>query len=486
MDKLPDFIGNSGDDSFEVTLNLSAAYKAQGNGYARLAVHLYLAAFEYDLIERDQPGANAIEGLQIAWRLACETGDKPSAEAVFSSLAPYSSPEEVHERAARLQEMAMKQLEDMGVPSDQIERMEPVGPPEDPAAGADPDFLERFHQMIRAGAERAGLVPSDDEDEQPMPWNRPNADASGGPCYDDLVGYDDAMNAMRVYGFEAPTADEEFRRFVQETSEFHGLEGLSLYDPFMFYGPARDDVFEFAEATAGEIGNPVLTLHVRADDEGMWTIRLSGPFRKGLFGMSDPTDIPTPCTFMIENIDILQDFIKTAVQGELDAGEPSRGAQMYTEILGYIHAIVQKPGVFPILTSGEDVELASQFEEVFSRAQRIKVDLPSLDERREIWKNFSLGHASFSEIDIDELSKLSSGISRHNMVLAGRSAVRDAYQESLSSNDYRFVSINDVLFEMVPFVSQDDSSYDAIADAAAEAFVGELSDLTFTDDSGEQ
>lgn len=487
MDRKPDFIENSRDDSFEVTLNLSAAYKAQTIDNPRLAIHLYIAAFEYDRMERDQPGDNSLEGLKVAWRLARETGDKPSAETLFAMLAPYSDPEETHARVQELQEMAREQLEDMGVPSDCIEQMKPIHSPEATAAGADPDFLARFQEMLRSSAERAGIIGSEDGDEgmPPLPWGRPpqEAQTTGGPCYDDLVGYDDAMNSMRVYGFDAPTEDEEFRRFVQETSEFHGLEGLTLYDPFLFYGPSRDDVYEFAEATAGEIGNPVLTLHVRADEEGMWTIRLSGPFRRGLFGVSDPTDIPTPCTFVIENIDILQDFVKTAIQSDMGMDEPPRGgSQMYAEILGYIHAIMQKPGVFAILTAGDDVALSAQFEELFGRAQRVKVDLPSLDERHEIWKNFSLGHASFSEIDLDELSRLSGGISRHDMVAAGRSAVRDAYQESLSSNAYRFVSINDVLFEMVPFVSRDDSSsYSAIADAAAEAFVGELSDFMFTE-----
>ena len=96
-----------------------------------------------------------------------------------------------------------------------------------------------------------------------------------------------------------------------------------------------------------------------------------------------------------------------------------------------------------------------------------------------MWNSFAIEHTSFSEIDIDRLSTLSEGISRHNMVMAGKSAVKDAYQESLTSNDYRFVSISDVLFEMVPFASDGDKISSVIEDAAAEAFVDGLGDFEF-------
>ncbi|MGI6216725.1 MAG: hypothetical protein ACOYIK_03830 [Coriobacteriales bacterium] len=489
MDSLPNIYNPDNDDSFDVSEYLDAANRAQDDGYNKLAIHLYMAAYEADGIANLIPSQEALEGMRKAWSIACRISDKPSAEAIFTVLAPYSSPEDVDEKVHQLQKMAVDQLEEMGVPSDKIEHMSPIHSPEATAAGADPDFLKKFNGMM-SGEHKEPEEPEPEPPAKHSPtipqWGKGNESNSLTPkTYSDLVGYESEMKSMCVYGFDA-AVDDEYKQFLQETSEFHGLEGLSLYDPFLFYGPSRDDVFEFAEATAGEIGNPVLTLHVRTDDDGLWTIRLSGPFRRGLFGVSDPTDIPTPCTFIIENIDILQDFIKESIANEMDYPEEfSRGNRTYSEILGYIHAILQKPDVFPILTSQEDVRLSPQFEEMFEQVQRIKVDYPTLDERKRVWNNFAIGHTSFSAIDIDELSNLSEGISRHDMVIAGRNAVRDAYQESLNNSEYRFVDIRDVLFEMVPFVSQGEPSYSAIEDAAVEAFVDDLSDITFEDEDSE-
>ena len=463
---------------------------AAANNHKRLAIHLYIAAFELENVSTMVPSAPVLEGMHRAWKLACEMQDKPCAEMLFTELAPFSSPEQVESRVHQLQEMAVTQLKEMGVPEDHIQRMSIIHSPDATAAGADPDFVSKFRDMLRTSSTVDDVLGNDASDESAeyapvIPqWGREHDDDAEPKDYDDLVGFDQVMTQMRVYGFEAG-GGEEYRQFVQETSEFHGLEGLSLYDPFLFYGPSRDDVYEFAEATAGEIGNPVITLHVRTDEDGLWTIRLSGPFRRGLFGVSDPTDVPTPCTFVIENIDILQDFIHASIRNEMmnpDVG-PDHHMHAYGEILGYIHTILQKRDVFPILTSLDDVELTPQFDELFDRVQRIEVGYPTLDERKQLWSHFAEGHGSFSNIDIDELSRLSEGISRHDMIVAGRSAVRDAYQDSLTNSEYRYVDIKDVLFEMVPFISQQDgASYTAIEDAAVEAFVDELDGFTFAGD----
>ena len=487
-------------DGKDVAFYLSSATTAAKVNRKKLAIHLYIAAYELEMANREVPSPEVLDGMHAAWNIACEIQDRSSAETLFTDLAPFSDPFQTERRVHQLQEMAVSQLKEMGVPGDRIEKMSIIHTPEATAAGADPDFVHKFRDLLRSANNIGDLeeekLPEERAEEPagpgmpagpfPMPpWANPNEEPPiETKAYADLVGYDSELKAMCAYGFDT-TGDAAYRQFLQETSEFHGVEGLALFDPFMFYGPSRDDVFEFAEATAGEIGNPVLTLHVRADDDGVWTIRLAGPFRRGLFGVTDPMDIPTPCTFVIENIDILQDFIMTAIRTEMmqrdDEGMPPHGHHMYGEIVGYIHAIMQKPGVFPIITAKESIELIPQFDGLFDRARRIKVENPTFEERKNVWNRFAMGHTSFSEIDIDELSRLSEGISRHDLVAAGSNAVRDAYQESLSTSKYRFVSIKDVLFEMMRFASQDDSAYSAMEDAAAAAFASELDDLTFED-----
>ncbi|MGI6221140.1 MAG: hypothetical protein ACOYIP_04635 [Coriobacteriales bacterium] len=481
-------------DAFDIKLYLDAARKAAEEGRGKLAFHLYLAAYEVATAAGQHPSDAVLDGMREAWDIAMGLGDKPAAELVFAAVAPLFEGSEVDGMMHELQDMMVSQLKDMGVSDEQIEQVTSLqydGADEDEdededghAAPGFPDFLNGLGMLVRGavgGAQQGALGAGGMQ----MPWGQPAQDQKQEQPepqvgYHTIVGYDTALKSMRAFGFD--TADDEaYRQFVQESSVFHGLDGLSLYDPFLFYGPSREDVFEFAEATAGEIGNPVLVLHVRTNDEGVWTIRLSGPFRRGLFGMSDPTDIPTPCTFIIENIDILQDFIRMALEAEhrMDGEVAAQSGRMYSEIIGYIHTIVNKPEVFPILTAQKDAKLTGPFAELFGRCERILVDNPTVDERKAVWNSFAMEHTSFSGIDIDKLSTLSEGISRHNMVVAGKSAVKEAYQESLTNNDHRFVTINDVLFEMVPFASDGDKPNTVIEDAAAEAFINELGDFDF-------
>ncbi len=493
MSSVSDYSMWDGDVGPGAQFYLEAAARASEEDRKKLAIHLYLAAFELDRIDNDFPSEPVLDGMRDAWTIACEISDKSSAETLFTELAPYSSPDQVSSRARQLREMTVSQLQEMGIPADRIESAHPIFTPDATSAGVDPEFINRFFGMLEgAAAEQTkgnANKHGDDRKRQPVipQWGQGKDDSAFPDSdYGDLVGYDNALKSMCVFGFET-AADESYKQFVQENSIFHGVSGLSLYDPFLFFGPSREDVYEFAEATAVEIGNPVVALHVRTDDQGMWTIRLSGPFKRGFLGVADPTDIPTPCTFIIENIDILQDFMHAAIKAEAQSDEisQSHAARAYGEILGYIHAILQKPEVFPIITSQSDVELSSQFADLFDRVQRILIDLPTFEERKEVWTSFAKAHTSFSDIDIDELASVSEGVSRHDLITAGGNAVRDVFQESLVNNVYRYVTINDVLFELVPFVSKESGdAYTAMEDAAVEAFVDELDGFSFTPEPG--
>ncbi len=462
---------------------INAAEKAVRENHKKLAIHLYIAAFEQENVDNVIPSQAVLDGMSTAWDIACEIGDKSSAEIIFMQLSPYSSPEQVQKRVKQLQEMAVNQLKEMGVPDDCIDRISPaneaIALPDD----IDPeDYIEALQlddEVEGSTAASHGKIESGSAN--PMDIIK----QLGGVVapkfefkkFKNLVGYDAELKQMCVYGFES-AGDQDFRRFIKENSEFHGIEEMSLLDPFVIQGPSREDLYEFAQATAGEIANPIVTLHVRTDDEGIWTMRLSGPFKKGIFGMADPSDVPTPCTFIIENIDLLQEFMKVTMHNEFDyeddivfSHSASRG---YGEVLSYIYTMMNKPGVFTIATSAKnDIEFLPQFGDLFATAQTIDVGYPNIEERKEIWRLFAGEHASFATINLDALSEISAGVSRHDLVIAGRNAVRDAYRKSISNKNFEFVDIKDVLYELVPFVS-DEKLGQSIEDAAAKAFSCEL------------
>lgn len=464
-------------------LYIKAAEKAARENHKRLAIHLYIAAFEQESVNNVVPSQVVLDGMGSAWDIACEIGDKSSAETIFMQLSPYSSPEQVQKRVRQLQEMAVNQLKQMGIPDDCIERLSPMDTPSAAQVETAAAQTEETQDGEDAGSGSEG---GDGDIPNPFELLRQLGGTAGVAAepkkYADLVGYDSELKQMCVYGFES-AGSREFQRFIKEAAEFHGVDGMSLSDPFVIQGPSRDDLYEFAEATAGEIGNPIVSLHVRTDDEGIWTMRLSGPFKKGIFGTADPCDVPMPCTFIVENIDLLQEFIKASINNETmgfgsgDAPYPYTSSRGYGEVLGYVHTMMNKPGVFAIATSATtNIEFVPQLGELFAGARMIDVGYPNLEERKTIWEEFAAEHASFATVNLDALSEISAGVSRHDLVSAGRNAVRSAFQRSIGNNDYEFVEINDVLYELVPFVSDDKLGF-AIEEAAAKAFSGELETL---------
>ncbi len=473
----------SDDFDARVELYIDAADRAARENHKRLAIHLYIAAFEQHNVCNAVPSPTVLDAMGCAWDIACEIGDKSSAETIFTELSPYSSPEQVQVRVRQLQEMAVDQLRQMGVPDDCIERMSEANMNAGVQDGFDEDYVDADDEDDAADAgSGAGAGSKLPEGTNPLELLKQIGSAMESAVevkkYADLVGYDAALEQMCVYGFES-AGDKEYQRFIRATSEFHGVDGMSLEEPFVMQGPSREDLYEFAEATAGEIGNPVVSLHVRTDDEGMWTMRLSGPFKRGPFGVSDPSDVPTPCTFIVENVDLLQDFIRESARSEAmgygsDSPYPHATGRGYGEVLGYVHTMMNKSKVFTIATSAaSNIEFLPQIDDLFARSQRIEVGYPNLEERKQIWESFAADHVSFATIDLDSLAEISAGVSRHDLVAAGRNAVRDAYRKSISNSDYEFVDINDVLYELVPFVS-DAKLGSAIEDAAAMAFSNEL------------
>lgn len=508
----PDF--NPDDNDALVTYYIEAAYEAAIANQKKLAIRLYMAAFEQASVNGQDPSEDVLDGLGIAWDMACEIGDRGCADSISVDLMPYSSPDQNAERQAQLRQMASSELVQLGVPAGLVNNfmaffngLNALGPDamsvyqDQGQPGDEGDANSSMTECGFAPDDGSELDPDDscDEEEYDDGVDEEQEASEAGTffdgmqggvveesCpvkkYDDLVGYDSELRQMCIYGFDA-AGDQAYKRFIRQTSQFHGVHGLSLDEPFLFYGPSRDDVYEFAEATAGEIGNPVVSLHIRTDDEGMWTMRLSGPFKRGLFGVVDPTDVPMPCTFIVDNIDLLQEFIRASARSEaygFDMGQ-SRNSGMphgYNEILGYVHSMMSKPQVFAIATSATDIEFLPQLDELFSRSQKIRIDMPDFDERKSVWEDFAEEHASFKKIDLDELSRVSAGISRHDLVTAGRNAVRSAYKKSISNSDNEFVEIKDVLFEMVPFVPEGNGG-SVVENAAAMAFASELDGMSF-------
>ena len=493
---------------------LDAANDALKKGHSGLATHLFCAAFEVSQEKDYAPNDKVIEGLRTAWRLACDQGDRSMAETIFTNLVPYSTPKQMQENMEELQGLAMNQLEDMGLSRDDVQNMagaigQELAENIDPSAldGASLEgIMEQLHSLLfnngPATEDGIQVTHSDDVDEADEPPIHPmveniakplpeeptpaRAKSSDAPLfdYDSLAGYDQALQEMRVYGFEG-AGDDAYREFLQKASAMHGIHGLMLHDPFLFYGPSRDDVALFAQATAGEIGRPVVTMHVEMDETGIGSIKLSGPFRRSIFGSPDPTEFPSPCTFMIENVDMLESIFDHEDSEQLFL-PPQQGMQQNTnmraEVTSYIHALVNRPGVFLIMT-GTSPEIASVVKHSVGAYQPIEIADPTYYERVSVWRKFAEDHPSFQNLNFNELAAMSEGANRRDIFDAGRVAVKTAYRASLRDHTFHNVTVSDVLVALGSFLDHGSQIYSRVEDQAVNEFSREIDGLLSDDGS---
>ena len=459
---------------------LDAAEDAVESGQTRLAIHLFCAAFEISEKEGLVPAPRVLEGMRKAWSLACEQGDRSTAETIFGELVPYNTPEQTEKGMLQLQELAVNQLEEMGLTKADLEGMANAVSHEMMHYGG-----EEMMDTLRDVLDRMSSKPKSDLSIQKASHkgianNKNDMSEEKEPklSYSTLAGYDSALARMQEFGFLA-AGDSIYRQFVEQAAAMHGLTGLALMEHFVFYGPAREDVSLFAHATAGEIGWPVLSMQIDLDQEGNGSIKLSGPFKRNLFGPPDLTEITTPCILLIENIDYLQDMFsneqKAISQGaKPNSGQHQHGRSMQTEVMGYLRALLFKSGVFLIATAERSEALREPLLSLIGVHQEIGIDRPSFDERKEILVWFAEEHPSFTDLDFDRLSNLSASISRHDLVMAARAAVESAYRESLKSGWFHSVSLGEVLAQLAPVVDHDSPVYQELEDAAVAQFQLEL------------
>ena len=116
--------GRSNEVDRETAEYLRMARNAVENGQFRLAVCLYLTAFEQDFASnQSNPTPAAIACLRKAWTHACDLKDRAMAEHIFERLSPHLPAETVSEYSRKLQKLSLEKLEDFGLSHDDVEGM---------------------------------------------------------------------------------------------------------------------------------------------------------------------------------------------------------------------------------------------------------------------------------------------------------------------------------------------------------------------------
>ncbi|MDR0350888.1 MAG: hypothetical protein LBH64_04980 [Coriobacteriales bacterium] len=490
------------------TFYLEAAQTALAEGRPRLAVHLFRAAFETESSFGPLISTPILEGMRKAIELALELGDRSTADSLLTDLAPHNSPEQNEQAALRLQALALDQLEDMGVTEHDIENVmgvlshevlgidgehlidsiksaleqlgssleqdgEPQEPRQLPSVEAIVPALPRRGDDERTGLSRVGRGLRDATE------RARNGEQQRRLNYQSLEGFDQTLAHMRDFGFL--TTDNNYQRFVEYSAAMHGLPQLALDGAFLFFGPSREDVSLFAHATAGEIGFPLLHVSVDLDDQGNGTIKLAGPFKRGLFGSPpDLMDMAVPCTVLIENIDSLQEMFDNEQQALRNSGGRVRnmagghGRSMQAEVTGYLRALSSKPGIILMATARDKDRLREPLRSLLGAVHEIEVPAPDCRERHNVLVVFGSEHPSFMELDIKRVAELSEGLSRNELIFVAHAAVESAYRASLRTGIYTEVTMADIMVQLASYLDHDSPLYQEVEDEAVSQFAAEL------------
>ncbi|MDR3135991.1 MAG: hypothetical protein LBU07_00925 [Coriobacteriales bacterium] len=506
-------------DNNRAVFLLNSADNARKDGNKRLAIHLYCAAFEAAVEQDHKPDERVLSGLRQAWLLACEQGDRSTAEAIFNDLAPYNSSEQTREALEQLQGLAVNQLAGLGLNKAEIEDMAMALTHELREAGVDVEQIAEglLHQvpdgnnMINLNALASRLTSEvehsqGDKDEGEARVRTPEQETDDTHLdirYSELAGFETPKAKMREFGIIDP-GDELTRDFIEQAESFHGISGPVLSQNFMFIGPSREDNGVFAQATATEIGWPVVTIVVDINDNGDGTIKIMAPVRRTVFGPPRIPELPNPCTLVIQNIDILQDLFwgeeqalssghspfgfRTSDEGPGFSGHP-RGftpgthhgnwRSLQTEILSYLGALEARGGVFTIATStvsldSEPLIVGEELESILGPLREISIELPNRNERLRVLRRFSKNHPSFHDLDLQLLARFSDGLSRYDVVMSCRRAVEHAYSESLRNQRHQMVSLDDVLRQFLFFIDRGTPGYRHIEDHLVQSFAHSL------------
>ncbi len=103
---------------------LSRARQADREGRSSLAFHLYIAAFEeLEASAGTSRRQEARDALNAAWDIALSLGDRRLAETALEKLMPYLGPEEAANDAKKLANLAMSDLNALGIDPSNLSQM---------------------------------------------------------------------------------------------------------------------------------------------------------------------------------------------------------------------------------------------------------------------------------------------------------------------------------------------------------------------------
>lgn len=490
---------------------LEMARRADQADDGGMAVHLYLAAFECETRAGGKAGSTTIDGLHRAMDLACDAKDRALAEHVFEKLEPYCTASEIKENARKINEMALDKLKDFGLSGQDVQDMagffnsdafgaalmahmgfdarggdeadseqaQEVSQPAKDAGKHQPALLLppltpfgkiREYRSEDAPAKKAGSATV--KGGKAAQEKKPEREEEELPRYDELVGYDEAVQQMRARGIGMGD-DERFTNFLEMLSRRHGIASLPSVQTMVFRAAAREDASHFMAATAGEMGLPAVRMYMEEAASGvqMLCIVASNDFKQHLPFMG--TGLNTPTVLMLEGVDLWGATLSGAADG-FDGPQMAQVTRGAREAMLFIRSAVENP-LITVMASCETGERVGEFMgDLLDPCDIIDIEAPTADERAAVWKHVTTLYPSLRYIDLDELVRYSQGLSRFDIYMAAREAVEQAYSESVRKRAYVPVISDNIFDKLAAYQPLESDEYLQMEEQALESFRKDL------------
>ena len=306
----------------------------------------------------------------------------------------------------------------------------------------------------------------------------PKADGAGMQqlSYKTLVGYDEAIALMRDLGVGRRN-DREFHEFLAMLNEKHGLSRPPALDTLVFRAPATEDAMRFVDATAAEIGLPVLRMAMEEGVQGVpvLVVMTQGNHRPRMNHAQNKFE--APAILVIEELDTWS--MPEPPEGVEGIGNfimanISRGAR---EAVNLIRSAVEDPDVFVFATTSTTGEADPFFYDLLEPLTIIDISNPTDKERADIWMEIANDHPSMRSIDRQALVRLSAGLPRYDMFIAAREAIEEAYKSGLMKHAYVPVTPQNIFEKLAACQPLDSPEYHALEDEVIRNFLQDLEHL---------
>lgn len=463
---------------------LRRAQAACDAGDAVLGMYLYMAAFEEATCEEGAPSEDALWGLKQAWALACTHKERSLAEYIFERLEPYLSAEEISMCADALHGLALDKLEEFGLSRQDLEDMAQAIS-EDLLDGEEPLIhIERVmssrnantgialasidgHSVRRASKALLSGSTAIDEDERTSPEKHLD--------YSNIAGYIGAISAMRDMGVGMGD-DPDFNSLLEMLNNLHGLPSKPALDTVLFRSAAREDANCFMMATLGELGMPTIHMRMEENFQGLPLLCVS----------AQAADIPAngalQDVFRNGGVLVLEDldFWTPPSSGYSDDGNAffmmqlTRGAR---EAVNLIRYAVENPDVHVMVTCSDIDAIDDFFMDMLEPMSLVDIDLPTPEERIQVWDHIAKEHPSIRGINRADLVRLTSNMPRVHIYSAAREAIEEAYKNGLMLRRYQPVTRENLFDKIAAYQPLESNEYEELENEVIRDFRRDLNHI---------